>query len=287
LVSDDSEGDETQAGKFSERAIADAEIRFVRDLELANSGTDVIEITQALNAIDKRLCSLAFNRAKKFLVSKSLLDADRFGKGGYGGMNRKDRRCFIDTLCAVPPQVLAELKQIMLPPSSKYPEVQQLLKDTNQIYQAQIISPGLINAAAAAAAMGSILPNSTSSEPMKVEQPPPVPVVPNNDTSNHTATQNIGKKKRSADSMLASTSSFISVTPVEESLGGNNINNNNNNNNSNAAVNVANVELIRQKVLQIKAQRLADAMNDPSFKMLPIETQDEIKSSYVSAVLGN
>ena len=268
-MSDESDGDETTPAKFSERAIADAEMRFVRDLELANSGTDIIEITQALNSIDKRLCSLAFNRAKKFLVSKNLLDADRFGKGGYGGMNRKDRRCFIDTLCAVPPQVLAELKQIMLPPSSKYPEVQQLLKDTNQLYQTQLISPGLLSAAGISTTV------SSSAEASKVE-PPPVATI-SNEVILQNASQNIGKKKRSAESMLGIGSSFTSLAQSEESNGYN----------STAAVNIANVELIRQKVLQIKAQRLAEAMNDATFKLLPIETQDEIKSSYVSAVLGN
>eukprot|EP01042_Synura_sphagnicola_P002374 gene2374-2852_t len=52
------------------------------------------------------------------------------------------------------------------------------------------------------------------------------------------------------------------------------------------AVLEANAELIRQQTLNVKAQRLAEAMRDPSFASLPPDKQEAIRSLYVDSVLG-
>mmetsp|Transcript_29981 Transcript_29981/g.30429 ORF Transcript_29981/g.30429 Transcript_29981/m.30429 type:complete len:96 (-) Transcript_29981:27-314(-) len=47
-----------------------------------------------------------------------------------------------------------------------------------------------------------------------------------------------------------------------------------------------NAEIIKQKALNIKAQRLAEAIRDASFISLDEEVQKRIRQSYVDTVLG-
>lgn len=228
------------------KRVEEALKKFTTDLENANDGSALLEAAKEVGQADKKLCALALNRAKKLMLARRFLD-DSFSKGGFGGMSQKDKMKFIEVLTKIKdPHIIAELKVGMLPSSGRRNDV--LLDSTARAASAELMSDDSGNQLDAA-----------TSETIRISLPknrkrpllPPgiLPVGSSNGS---------GLPEMNSDVILATSE----------------------------ALNTANIELLHQKTLTVKAQRLSEAMKDPSFLTLEEDVKEKIRSSYVSAVLG-
>jgi len=232
------------------RKIADAELQFLRDVEHATCGNDLMNASFLLGEADKKLCSLTMNKIKKVLTAKKKLD-DSFMKGGYGGMAKKERSLFLGVLCAVDQSTLAELKMILsLPPSARpnellYPQGNKKRKSDCKIYRNFSVPDADGNHLKVAKTESEVISSRMDMDDVGVGA------------------------DRIGDVTIKPETDVAGITQAS------------------LAVNQANVELLRQKTLSVKAQRLAEAMRDDSYNKLNKDDQEKIRSAYVEAILGH
>jgi len=97
--------------------ITSPEATYVEDISRATCGQDLIDATEKYSSIDKTNGSIAYNRAKRFLVEHNLISAERFARGGYGKMPYRDRVVIHSAIKASEGDVFREIQQAFLPPT--------------------------------------------------------------------------------------------------------------------------------------------------------------------------
>eukprot|EP01041_Mallomonas_annulata_P003190 gene3190-6294_t len=247
---DDNDNDSVVDNKI----VAEAKQKFNADITAARNGSDLIAASKALGHVDKKLFALALNRAKKILHARRILD-ERYSKGGFGSMAQKDRFALIEIISHIDEseEVLQELKAAMLPVKKRTRQSHFLLDPESEAILSKI-------------------------------QPSSIEVLSENDSECLGLQSNINSLQRMAQKRPLDLSDDLSLTrrlqtqnkpislpdPKPTS----------------ALMEQANVELTRQKSLNVKAQRLSEAIHDTTFPTLDLEVQKQIREAYVNAVLG-
>eukprot|EP01041_Mallomonas_annulata_P000578 gene578-1109_t len=196
---------------------ANAEDVFVAELTSAINGQHLLDATEKYASKDKTNGSIAYNRAKKVLVDNNLIPADRFAKGGYGKMARRDRAVIHAAIKAAEGDLLQELRHSLLPPTKVF---------TTIITKRSLES------------------GEYDSQPYK--------------------------KQTGTVSQELVNSAIADMERTQKSQ----------------AVHNAQVQLLLEQSLTVKAQRFREAISDKSFELFPIELQEKMKESYFNVITG-
>ena len=250
------------------KKLEEAKTQFALDIENASDGKALIEAAKVIGVADKKLCALALNRGKKILLSHHILD-DSFSKGGYGGMLQKEKIKFIDVFSAIrEPSLIHELKVAMLSASGRGRPDFVLESNSHILAAASTTTQSAPTKIVEAAVPEAVVPPSEilapASKSRKRALPQPFVSASSTSITSTTATS------APTSSGLVDESAMDIVMGVQSE-----------------SVNTANVELLRQKALSVKAQRLSEALKDTTYSTLDAEAQAKIRNAYVNAVLGN